>query len=104
MDRVGIPNVHINAFLSIAQSVGSNRIVFGGDFTAPTGNPDLPPDREKVYRRKIIDKGIRPDGRELTQVRPIWCEVGLLPRAHGSAVFTRGQTQVMSVCTLGSMS
>lgn len=58
MDRAGIPNVHINAFLSIAQSVGSNRIVFGGDFTAPTGNPNLPPDREKVYRRKIIDKAI----------------------------------------------
>lgn len=58
MDRAGIPNVHINAFLSIAQSVGSNRIVFGGDFTAPTGNPDLPLDREKVYRRKIIDKAL----------------------------------------------
>lgn len=58
MDRAGIPNVHINAFLSIAQSVGANRIVFGGDFTAPTGNPDLPVDREKVYRRKIIDKAL----------------------------------------------
>jgi glycine reductase len=58
MDRAGIPNVHINAFLSIAQSVGANRIVFGGDFTAPTGNPDLPIDREKVYRRKIIDKAL----------------------------------------------
>ncbi len=56
MDRVGIPNVHINAFLSIAESVGSNRIVFGGNFTSPTGNPDLPLEREKVYRRKIIDK------------------------------------------------
>ncbi|MCF2683833.1 hypothetical protein JQM82_12760 [Faecalicatena contorta] len=58
MDRVGIPNVHINAFLSIAESVGSNRIVFGGDFTSPTGNPELPIDREKVYRRKIIDKAL----------------------------------------------
>ena len=58
MDRVGIPNVHINAFLSIAESVGSNRIVFGGDFTSPTGNPNLPLDREKVYRRKIIDKAL----------------------------------------------
>ena len=58
MDRAGIPNVHINAFLSIAQSVGSNRIVFGGDFTSPTGNPELPLDREKVYRRKIIDKAL----------------------------------------------
>ena len=58
MDRVGIPNVHINAFLSIAESVGSNRIVFGGDFTSPTGNPELPLDREKVYRRNIIDKAL----------------------------------------------
>ena len=55
---MGIPNVHINAFLSIAKNVGSNRIVFGGDFTAPTGNPDLPPDRERVYRRKILDKAL----------------------------------------------
>lgn len=58
MDRIGIPNVHINAFLSIAESVGSNRIVFGGDFTSPTGNPDLPIEREKVYRRKILDKAL----------------------------------------------
>lgn len=58
MDRAGIPNVHINAFLSIAESVGSNRIVFGGDFTSPIGNPNLPLDREKVYRRKIIDKAL----------------------------------------------
>lgn len=55
---MGIPNVHINAFLSIAKNVGSNRIVFGGDFTAPTGNPGLPPDREKVYRRNILDRAL----------------------------------------------
>ena len=59
---------------------------------------------KKVMRRNIINDGIRPDGRVLTQVRPIWCEVGILPRAHGSGVFTRGQTQVMTVATLGSMS
>ena len=58
MDRAGIPNVHINAFTTIAFNVGANRIVFGGDFTAPAGNPDLPPDREKAYRRKIIDKAL----------------------------------------------
>jgi betaine reductase len=58
LDRSGIPTVHINAFTSIAQSVGANRIVFGGDFTAPTGNPDLPLEREKAYRRKIIDKAL----------------------------------------------
>ena len=53
---------------------------------------------KEVMRRKIIDHGVRPDGRALTQVRPIWCEAGILPRTHGSAVFTRGQTQVMSIC------
>lgn len=48
--------MHITAFTSIALSVGANRIVFGGDFTAPSGNPSLPLEREKAYRRRIIDK------------------------------------------------
>lgn len=59
--------------------------------------------KEKV-RAKIFDKGIRPDGRGLKDVRPIWCERHVLPRAHGSAVFTRGQTQTLTSCTLGMMS
>ena len=59
--------------------------------------------KEKV-RAKIFDKGIRPDGRGLKDVRPIWCESHVLPRAHGSAVFTRGQTQTLTTCTLGMMS
>lgn len=58
--------------------------------------------KEKV-RRKILDKGIRPDGRVLTEIRPIWCEAGILPRVHGSAVFTRGQTQVLTTLTLGML-
>ncbi len=58
--------------------------------------------KEKV-RRKIIDKGIRPDGRTLTEVRPIWCEHGILPRVHGTGLFTRGQTQVMTTCTLAML-
>ncbi|MBX5450428.1 MAG: polyribonucleotide nucleotidyltransferase [Thermogemmatispora sp.] len=57
----------------------------------------------KTYvRNQILDYGIRPDGRDLKTIRPITCEVGLLPRTHGSALFTRGQTQVLSVVTLGS--
>ena len=59
---------------------------------------------KEVMRRHIIDKGVRPDGRKLTEVRPIWCEVGVLPRTHGSGVFTRGQTQVMTVATLAPVS
>ncbi|GHO86706.1 polyribonucleotide nucleotidyltransferase [Dictyobacter formicarum] len=57
----------------------------------------------KAYvRNNILDNGQRPDGRDLKTIRPINCEVGLLPRTHGSAIFTRGQTQVLSVITLGS--
>ncbi len=59
--------------------------------------------KEKV-RAKILEYGIRPDGRKLDEIRPIWCEVGLLPRVHGSAVFTRGETQVLSALTLGTVS
>ena len=58
--------------------------------------------KEKV-RAKIFDKGIRPDGRGLKDVRPIWCERSILPRVHGSAIFTRGQTQTMTTCTLGML-
>lgn len=53
---MGIPCVHVNAFTTISYNVGANRIVFGGDFTQPAGNASLPIDREKAYRRKIIDK------------------------------------------------
>jgi len=57
----------------------------------------------KAYvRNNILDNGMRPDGRDLKTIRPITCEVGLLPRTHGSALFKRGQTQVLSVVTLGS--
>ncbi len=58
--------------------------------------------KEKV-RHKIIFDGIRPDGRKLDEIRPIWCEVGLLPRVHGSAIFTRGETQVLTTLTLGML-
>lgn len=55
---------------------------------------------KKVMRAMIVEEGVRADGRKSMEVRPIWCEVGVIPRAHGSAVFTRGQTQVLSVATL----
>lgn len=59
--------------------------------------------KEKV-RAKILNDGFRPDGRKLTEIRDIWCEVGILPRVHGSAVFTRGQSQALTTCTLGTLS
>ena len=54
-------------------------------------------------RRKILDYGVRPDGRGVFDIRPIWCDVHMFARTHGSAVFTRGQTQVISLTTLGAL-
>ena len=59
---------------------------------------------KEIMRTKILEKGVRPDGRSLTQIRPIWCETGVLPRVHGSGVFTRGETQVLSIATLAPVS
>lgn len=57
--------------------------------------------QKKAVRKMIYEEKKRPDGRKIDEIRPLSCEVGLLPRTHGSAVFTRGQTQVLSVATLG---
>ena len=59
---------------------------------------------KEIMRTKILEQGVRPDGRSLTQIRPIWCETGVLPRVHGSGVFTRGETQVLSIATLNTLS
>ncbi|MBQ3494719.1 MAG: polyribonucleotide nucleotidyltransferase, partial [Clostridia bacterium] len=60
--------------------------------------------KKEIVRGKILKDGVRPDGRKTTEIRPIWCEVGVLPRVHGTGVFTRGQTQVLTTCTLGTIS
>ncbi len=58
--------------------------------------------KEEVRRLITVDK-VRPDGRKLNEIRPIECDVSLLPRTHGSGLFTRGQTQALSICTLGAL-
>jgi len=57
---------------------------------------------KQVVRQRILERGLRPDGRGKTDIRDIWCEVDVSPRAHGSALFTRGETQVMTLATLGT--
>jgi polyribonucleotide nucleotidyltransferase len=57
----------------------------------------------EVVRSRILDRGLRPDSRGLTQIRPLDAEVDLSPRAHGSGLFTRGETQVLSIATLGTL-
>ncbi len=83
--------------------------------TVPEGanSSDYPADKDvraafgeaehKIVRERILSAGKRPDGRTPTDIRPIWCEVALSPRAHGSGLFTRGETQVLSLATLGTL-
>ena len=58
--------------------------------------------KEKVLRDEVLNKGVRLDGRRFDEIRPIWTEVGILPRVHGSVIFTRGETQALVTCTLGT--
>ncbi len=57
---------------------------------------------KNIIRQRILNEGIRADGRRLDEIRPIWCEVDVSPRAHGSGLFTRGETQVLTLATLGT--
>ncbi len=58
--------------------------------------------KEKVLRDEVLERNIRLDGRKFDEIRPIWCEASVLPRVHGSVVFTRGETQALVTCTLGT--
>src|SRR5262245_11042085 len=58
--------------------------------------------KEKVLRDEVLERGVRLDGRAFDEVRPIWIETSVLPRTHGSSVFTRGETQALVTCTLGT--
>ncbi len=60
--------------------------------------------QKEIVRKNIISTGIRPDGRTTKEIRPIWCDVGVLPRVHGTGVFTRGETQVLNCLTLATIS
>ena len=79
-----------------------------GEEAAEEKMPDLATSihdlEKKCVRAMIYNEHRRPDGRKIDEIRPLSCEVGLLPRVHGSALFTRGQTQVLSVATLGMVS
>ena len=60
--------------------------------------------QKEIVRRNILTTGVRPDGRQTKEIRPIWCQVGVLPRVHGTGVFTRGETQVLNCLTLATIS
>jgi polyribonucleotide nucleotidyltransferase len=78
----------------------------GDEETVPLVSKEIMDSFEAILkgevRSSILDEGMRPDGRRTDEIRPIWIETGYLPRTHGSAIFTRGQTQVITTVTLGS--
>ncbi len=74
------------------------------DYPSPASVKDAFGEAEhSIVRERILSQGKRPDGRTPTDIRPIWCEVGVSPRAHGSGLFTRGETQILSFATLGTL-
>jgi polyribonucleotide nucleotidyltransferase len=81
----------------ILESYGENEDVAPGDVMEAFEDV-----LKTAIRSRILEKGIRPDGRDLTTVRDIWCDVNTSPRPHGVGLFTRGQTQVMTMTTLGT--
>ena len=88
----GLDRVENEVAEQLAEEYGRNRIAEGFKNVV-----------KGEVRRRILDLNVRPDGRSLSEIRPITCEVGTLPRTHGSGLFTRGQTQVLSVATLGPL-
>ena len=76
---------------------------YGTEYTEKAVGEALDAFIKKTVRESILNDDKRPDGRKSVEVRPIWCQVGVLPRVHGTGLFTRGQTQVLSVTTLGGV-
>ena len=74
----------------------------GSNYSAQELSAAFDPELKKLVRARILERGVRADGRGLTEIRLIKCEVGTLPRTHGSGLFARGQTQVLTIATLGS--
>ncbi|MHA1911926.1 MAG: polyribonucleotide nucleotidyltransferase [Candidatus Kariarchaeaceae archaeon] len=87
---------------TIAQDLIGELVTDGSDITEGGVKSAIGEVNEEILRAKILNQGQRPDGRAIDEIRNIECKVGVLPRTHGSATFTRGQTQSLSVITLGS--
>ena len=88
--------------ISAAQEAARTELATGGGELPHDFDDAMKSVEKSIVRSRILDTGSRIDGRDSTTVRPIACQVGELPRTHGSAIFTRGETQVLSVTTLGT--
>ncbi|MBU2266315.1 MAG: polyribonucleotide nucleotidyltransferase, partial [Candidatus Omnitrophica bacterium] len=88
----------------ILSSLTGKLVTEGSEVTESDVKSALSVVEEEILRRKILKQGLRADGRSIDEIRSIECKVGVLPRTHGSATFTRGQTQSLAVVTLGTSS
>ena len=86
----------------LRKAIVAEMVVEGGELTDRMVVDAFESIYGKVVRKRILEKDVRPDGRTPTDIRPIWCDVDYSPRAHGSGLFTRGETQVLTLTTLGT--
>lgn len=98
MRMEGTDEVRKGAIEQFTAAIEGDEVAYGGKEVGAAFDKLL----KGLVRNAILSDGLRPDGRAPGEIRPIWTEVGVLPRTHGSAIFTRGQTQVLTVATLGS--
>ncbi len=92
----------LNTAVSTLQAEIVTELTAQDEALVPSVNEAFDEALKSVVRKRILERQLRPDGRGLTDIRPIWGEVGLSPRAHGSGLFTRGETQVLTLATLGT--
>jgi polyribonucleotide nucleotidyltransferase len=95
---------HVTTALVPTDDVVVEESEIGGTLDLQAVNEAFSEAEKRVVRERILNQGKRPDGRTPTEIRPIWCEVDIVPRAHGSGIFTRGETQVITLTTLGTLS
>jgi polyribonucleotide nucleotidyltransferase len=92
----------LSTAISTLQKEIANELSAQDETLVPSINEAFDETLKAIVRSRILDSQLRPDGRSLTEIRPIWGEVGISPRAHGSGLFTRGETQVLTLATLGT--
>jgi len=92
--KIALGELEDQMLVDLATEIGETNIELAKDF--------LEEETEKVFKENIIKNEKRPDGRALDEIRPLSCEIDILPRAHGSSIFSRGKTKILSILTLGS--
>ena len=100
-EALGLPSDESDEKVSEIE-VGINE-KYGEDYQPQEIETALDEAMEVAFKQRVLDHGERPDGRSLDEIRPISSDVSLLPRTHGTGLFTRGETQVLGICTLGSV-